>query len=300
MLRQWIQIAAVLMACACLATGAGAQEGKPQRIGNFRVLPDTDPITDESRGVAGAMDGEDGDVRIAWHCAGDDVNITLMMGVPGGSEDVLFVYRFDQDRPDTTIALGLPESGVRFRLLPSRLVYQFTQRARRAGRLVLREFDGRGRAMDHIISMAGSERALTQLPCVRRQRPTSPTSSLFRAVEGSRVPSSLDTLSSAEVERMDPDSIVVRPELANRSEVASALRRTTPPLLRDAGVGGSVLLEFTLGTNGSLSNPVVVSSENEQFSEAALRLATRMRFTPLRVGGAPRIVRWRYRVEFTP
>ncbi|HEX8432918.1 MAG TPA: hypothetical protein VF625_16650 [Longimicrobium sp.] len=192
MAKHGVRIGVAFMACIGLATGASAQGSEPRAVGNFMVSTNTDPITDESRGVAGASD-ESGDIKLGWHCNEGDVIVTLKVGVPGGDEDVPIVYRFDQDRPDTTMALGVKGSSGSIRLLSSALIYPFTQRARSAGRLVVREFDASARPSDYIISLAGSERALTQLPCVRALRPTSRRASVYDEVEPMVIPVSSDT-----------------------------------------------------------------------------------------------------------
>jgi protein TonB len=78
-----------------------------------------------------------------------------------------------------------------------------------------------------------------------------------------------------------------QPELSNRSEVARQLSRNYPPLLRDAGVVGTVTVRMRGMENGSV-DPESVASENsthEAFGDAAKRVVERMRFRPAKVGG---------------
>jgi protein TonB len=78
-----------------------------------------------------------------------------------------------------------------------------------------------------------------------------------------------------------------QPELSNRSEVARQLSRNYPPLLRDAGVVGTVTVRMRVMENGSV-DPSSVSIENsthEAFGDAARRVVERMRFRPAKVGG---------------
>ena len=78
-----------------------------------------------------------------------------------------------------------------------------------------------------------------------------------------------------------------QPELSNRSEVARQLSRNYPPLLRDAGVVGTVVVRMRVMENGSV-DPASVSIENsshEAFGDAARRVVERMRFRPAKVGG---------------
>lgn len=71
------------------------------------------------------------------------------------------------------------------------------------------------------------------------------------------------------------------PELRNRNEVAQALQREYPALLRDAGIGGTVVMWFFINDQGVVENTQVnQSSGHPQLDEAALRVANVFQFTP--------------------
>jgi periplasmic protein TonB len=78
-----------------------------------------------------------------------------------------------------------------------------------------------------------------------------------------------------------------QPELSNRSEVARQLSRNYPPLLRDAGVVGTVTIRMRVLENGQV-DPASIAVENathDAFADAARRVVERMRFRPAKVGG---------------
>jgi protein TonB len=79
------------------------------------------------------------------------------------------------------------------------------------------------------------------------------------------------------------------PELLNREEVAGEIARSYPPLLRDAGVTGSVTLRMRIDSDGVVDGRSieVLESTHDRFSEAASRVAQRLRFRPATVGGKP-------------
>ena len=81
------------------------------------------------------------------------------------------------------------------------------------------------------------------------------------------------------------------PELLNRQEVAAIISRNYPPLLRDAGVTGSVMLRFRILTDGTVDPASVEAFEatHQEFVDAARGVVPQMRFRPARVGG--RVVR---------
>ena len=75
--------------------------------------------------------------------------------------------------------------------------------------------------------------------------------------------------------------MTVRPEILNRSEVQAALMRMYPPILRDAGIGGSVTVWFFISEAGTvLDRRVSESSGHVPLDEAALEVADVFRFSP--------------------
>ncbi|MHB1168718.1 MAG: energy transducer TonB [Longimicrobiales bacterium] len=73
----------------------------------------------------------------------------------------------------------------------------------------------------------------------------------------------------------------VRPELRNRAEVARALERNYPPLLRDAGIGGETLVWFFIDENGRVQRTQInKSSGYDALDQAALTVAEQMQFSP--------------------
>lgn len=73
----------------------------------------------------------------------------------------------------------------------------------------------------------------------------------------------------------------VGPEITNRGEVQRALTNEYPPLLRDAGIGGTVLVWFYIDENGRvIDTQVNQGSGHAQLDQAALKVADIMRFSP--------------------
>jgi TonB family protein len=73
----------------------------------------------------------------------------------------------------------------------------------------------------------------------------------------------------------------VRPDIRNRSELQQALEREYPPLLRDAGIGGTVQAWIYIDETGTVGRTLVnVSSGHQALDEAALRVVSIIQFTP--------------------
>jgi TonB family protein len=73
----------------------------------------------------------------------------------------------------------------------------------------------------------------------------------------------------------------VRPDIKNRDEVQRALEREYPPLLRDAGLGGEVLVWFFIDEEGRVVRTLIKEGSGHQgLDEAALKVADIIRFTP--------------------
>lgn len=73
----------------------------------------------------------------------------------------------------------------------------------------------------------------------------------------------------------------VAPVVQNRDEVARALEREYPALLRDAGVGGRAVVWLRLNEQGEVENVQINSSSGHPaLDEAALKVGQIMRFSP--------------------
>lgn len=74
---------------------------------------------------------------------------------------------------------------------------------------------------------------------------------------------------------------MVAPRLRNPDEVERTLRRNYPPILRDAGIGGTVNVHIWLDENGEIvRSRIGQSSGHPSLDEAALRVVEIMRFAP--------------------
>jgi protein TonB len=73
----------------------------------------------------------------------------------------------------------------------------------------------------------------------------------------------------------------VKPDIKNREEVQRALQREYPALLRDAGIGGTVLVWFFIDEDGHVVRTLVQESSGyEALDNAALKVAGIIQFTP--------------------
>ncbi|MFQ5537409.1 MAG: energy transducer TonB [Gemmatimonadota bacterium] len=73
----------------------------------------------------------------------------------------------------------------------------------------------------------------------------------------------------------------VAPSILNRREVIQAMEREYPPLLRDAGIGGTVRVYFFIDENGKVQDyRIDQSSGHQALDEAALKVASIYKFSP--------------------
>ena len=73
----------------------------------------------------------------------------------------------------------------------------------------------------------------------------------------------------------------LRPDIRNRAEVARALEREYPPLLRDAGIGGTVDVWFFIDEEGKVVRTQVdKSSGHKALDDAAIAVSEIIQFTP--------------------
>jgi len=73
----------------------------------------------------------------------------------------------------------------------------------------------------------------------------------------------------------------VRPDITNRDVVARAMEAEYPPLLRDAGIGGTATVWFFLDETGTVRRVLLNdSSGHPALDDAAIRVAGQVEFTP--------------------
>lgn len=92
-----------------------------------------------------------------------------------------------------------------------------------------------------------------------------------------------------QAEQPAPAEATTAPELVNSVEVDRATRTHHPPLLRDAGVEGTVLVRLRVAADGTVERGsiIVAYASHELFEVSARRVAARMQFRPAQRGGVP-------------
>ena len=110
-----------------------------------------------------------------------------------------------------------------------------------------------------------------------------------------------DDLPRARVDVADPARVeanpsftpfTVAPRISNREEVVAAMQDAYPPLLRDAGIGGTVVLWFFIDEEGTVEDVRIHESGGHQaLDRAALDVAAVFRFQPA-LNGEERVPVW--------
>jgi protein TonB len=80
-----------------------------------------------------------------------------------------------------------------------------------------------------------------------------------------------------------------QPRVTNGAELQRLLERNYPPLLREAGVTGTVTVKMRVEEDGTVdANSISIEdASNDQFADATKRSVARLRFRPAKVGGRP-------------
>ena len=126
---------------------------------------------------------------------------------------------------------------------------------------------------------------LPRLAAPRQAAPTTPTPARPAAV-----PADTGVLQLSDVDQ--------QPEITNRDAASRLLEEGYPPLLRAAGVQGSVVVSMVVGEDGVPRAPAVVSASHDAFREPALAAASRMRFRPAKKAGHAVAVRLSLPIAF--
>ena len=90
------------------------------------------------------------------------------------------------------------------------------------------------------------------------------------------------------------------PELRNREEVMEALKRSYPPALRAAGIGGRALVWVQVFKNGDVGQARIIDTTGHpELDEAGLRVVRVMKFIPAENKGQPVDVWIQLPISFT-
>lgn len=293
---------AASLSILALAPAGAAYAQQDFRIGSFHVEQRIDPITDEDRSIAFLVpNGEPGaGGMVAWACGGADAGLLAGVSLAGVSRDGsprAVVWRFDRDRPDSTYLMGFA-GGETWSFRGQDLV-DFTIRAKTASRLVIRDLgEAPGlRSTDYIYDLTGSTSALNRLSCARNPRILgTPVHETAPVVQGDStvLPDTERTYELSAVEEL--------PRPTNSSEFQRSVARNYPPLLRDAGLTGTVHARFRVLETGAVdANSIAITqTTHEQFNDAARRALLTLVFRPARVNGRPVRVWVEQPVQFTP
>jgi TonB family protein len=111
------------------------------------------------------------------------------------------------------------------------------------------------------------------------ERPARPATPVLES-DDAEAPSSLDPDQNlADKPTFTP--FTVRPDVKNRPEIARAMEENYPPLLRDAGIGGTVTVWFFIDEEGVTQRTLINDSSGHlALDDAALRVADAIEFTP--------------------
>jgi TonB family protein len=81
------------------------------------------------------------------------------------------------------------------------------------------------------------------------------------------------------------EQVQVRPAPLNSPQLAEVLRTTYPPHLKEAGIGGVVVVGMVIGADGQPRDPRVVSTTDTAFDAPTLSMLSLLRFSPAQVEG---------------
>ncbi|HEU0014701.1 MAG TPA: plastocyanin/azurin family copper-binding protein, partial [Longimicrobium sp.] len=164
------RLAAVLLVLLAPAVTASAQPGVA--VGSFRYVEKQDPITDEDESLvmlpSRPVDGRPRGVLV-WSCFAHGIRMQIQLGGLALSTEHDLTWRFDQDRPVSARVWATSQPTLFG--LDTLQYYDFTQRVKTAGRLVMRVLRQDGEMEDLYFDLDGATRALPLLPCVRNLPP---------------------------------------------------------------------------------------------------------------------------------
>lgn len=259
----------VMVALWCFAPSA-ALDGQQTRYGDWIFTERHDPDAGRDTYYAATVAyGGMGGLGVA--CGGVGVPVIgftheRLDGDAEGRVDVR--YRF---------GTGATSESARWELLPghtstevpARLLTRFLGRMARDTALTLRIVDPPDEdEVEQEFSLRGFAEAAGKLPCLPDDWASAGEADLSEAPQWT--------------------PMTVRPRLRNNAEVARALEGYYPPLLRDAGIGGTVTVWFFIDEEGRVRDVKIREpAGHPAFNDAAVEVAKVMQFYPAYNGDEP-------------
>jgi len=120
----------------------------------------------------------------------------------------------------------------------------------------------------------------TPLPSFSPEEPLEVETVYTGSVE---IPAPADASLQAEAEVADPSftPFTVAPSITNQSEMVTKMEENYPPLLRDAGIGGTIKVYVFVDEAGVVQDRRIHESSGHQaLDDAAMRVAREFRFSP--------------------
>lgn len=116
-----------------------------------------------------------------------------------------------------------------------------------------------------------------------------PEGGVAKGVEGGVAQSTVERETPADEGTYELSAVEELPSLSNRADFGRQLARNYPPLLRDAGVTGTVNVRFRVLEDGRVDaeSIQITSSTHEQFDDPTMRAVRTLRFRPAKVNGRP-------------
>ena len=110
-----------------------------------------------------------------------------------------------------------------------------------------------------------------------------------KGVEGGVAQSTVEREAPADEGTYELSAVEELPRPTNTADLSRQLARNYPPLLRDAGVTGTVQVRMRVLEDGRVDGESIqiTSSTHEQFDEPTMRAVRVLRFRPAKVNGRP-------------
>lgn len=219
--------------------------------------------------------------RLMWACLGTgELGFGIRRPESAGSyeERQEMISTFDSQPPDTFVLRRLSSS--RSWGVPHEDAVELTRRTKSSARLAIRLPGAAGGDATYEYDLSGAGSALDRLECVRSPGPVREARSLPQP------PADTTTLPSDE-ETYEVSAVEELPDLLNRSEFGRLLASSYPPDLRQAGVGGTVVVGFRVRRDGSVDpeSITIVSTAHEQLNEPTIRAVSILRWRSARIAG---------------
>lgn len=135
------------------------------------------------------------------------------------------------------------------------------------------------------------EKKTTKLTTPRREEPKQPTASQMLSEAAAKTPTKTEEEEKEEEKVEEVAEEPAKPSIKIQPQLQKLVQPSYPDAAASVGAEGTVFVQVTVGTDGSVTDAKVLKGDNQALNNAALSAAKKCKFKPGTVDGEPAVMK---------